>query len=557
MSRDTSWDYLIVTASNDAQAAAYEAQIRLRHSLGLLPQVRRALVSADPGGQRIGSGGATLLAIAKVLETEREQGEASPELALRKLRILIVHAGGDSMRLPAYGPCGKIFLPLPGPGDSPVPLTLFDRLVPAFLRLREGAPGLGQIVVAAGDALMDWDVSGLELSRPGITFLGCRATPEEASRHGVFCLGEDSEIVWYLQKPSIAEQERAGALTPSGEAVLDIGVLSMDASSACVLLDVFYQGGEGAISEWIAHGGLDLYREICCALGTRATVEHYVTSARAGGSTWPEEKLAAFYPGLHRLASCAHVLPYCRFLHFGSSRQLAPSGLALLERDHGTRPAGSSVLVNNVVAESGSVTSPDSWVEGCRISAPLELSGANVVVGLDIEEPLSLPSEACLEVVDGVDRSGRKVAFTRIYGVRDTFKDPISKGGTFCGRPILDWIAAAGVDPNEVWPDAQDPSQRTLWKARVFPAEASRGAFRRWLWMWNPAEATGDQKRAYAAADRYSAAEIALLTDQHAFRWRRLENWAGQAPGAASGPAAERSSWVARVLAAAGAGRDP
>jgi hypothetical protein len=39
-SKPDSWDYLIVTASNARQARAYEAQLRLRRELGLLPQVR-------------------------------------------------------------------------------------------------------------------------------------------------------------------------------------------------------------------------------------------------------------------------------------------------------------------------------------------------------------------------------------------------------------------------------------------------------------------------------------------------------------------------------------
>ena len=34
------WDYLIVTASNDAQAAAYERQLALRRELGMLAGVR-------------------------------------------------------------------------------------------------------------------------------------------------------------------------------------------------------------------------------------------------------------------------------------------------------------------------------------------------------------------------------------------------------------------------------------------------------------------------------------------------------------------------------------
>ena len=51
-----SWDYLIVTASNEAQAKAYESQLALRGQLGLLSHVEEALVVADPGGKRIGSG---------------------------------------------------------------------------------------------------------------------------------------------------------------------------------------------------------------------------------------------------------------------------------------------------------------------------------------------------------------------------------------------------------------------------------------------------------------------------------------------------------------------
>jgi fucokinase len=544
VSRETGWDYLIVTASNDLQARAYEAQMRLRQNLGLLQQVRRALVVPDREGKRIGSGGATVGAIARVLEIERERGAEAPEQILRNLRAMIVHAGGDSMRLPAYGPCGKIFVPLPGPCHGPLPPALFDRLVPALLDLPGGEPGHGQIVVAAGDALMHWDISGLQFGHRGITMLGCRATPEDASRHGVFCIGEDSSMSRYLQKPSRAELERAGAVGPAGEAVLDIAVMSMDAAAAAVLLRVLGDGDAAAVREWVAHGGLDLYREICCALGSSATFEHYLASARAGGSTWPEGKLARLYPGIHGIPSHAHVLPYCRFLHFGSTRQLAPSGLAVLEQDRESLPADSLVLVNNVITKAGSAAGSGSWVEGCRISAPLELAGNNVVVGVDVDAPLSLPPEACLEVVAGRDRWGKAVWFARIYGVRDTFKDSVTQGGLFCGQPLLEWISTVGADSSEVWRDTANSSQRTLWNARVFPAEATPGGFRRWLWMYQPGKATSEEKREFIAADRYSAAEIALLTDQRAFHFRRLENWARE-------PDPAKASGTVRVLAEA------
>ena len=120
------WDYLIVTASNDAQASAYEAQLSVRRKLGLLTGIREALVVPDPGGKRVGSGGSTVHCLKRVLA--RETGGLKPapasEEVFRRLRILIIHAGGDSKRLPAYGPCGKISVPVPGEpitkGSSPL-----------------------------------------------------------------------------------------------------------------------------------------------------------------------------------------------------------------------------------------------------------------------------------------------------------------------------------------------------------------------------------------------------------------------------------------------------
>jgi hypothetical protein len=54
------WEVCILTASDERQAAMYRGQIEWRQVSGLLPRHTRFLVVADPGGQRIGSGGATL-----------------------------------------------------------------------------------------------------------------------------------------------------------------------------------------------------------------------------------------------------------------------------------------------------------------------------------------------------------------------------------------------------------------------------------------------------------------------------------------------------------------
>src|SRR5690242_19724314 len=54
------WDVCILTASDERQAAMYRRQLEIRRESHQLPLRTRYLVVADPGGQRIGSGAATL-----------------------------------------------------------------------------------------------------------------------------------------------------------------------------------------------------------------------------------------------------------------------------------------------------------------------------------------------------------------------------------------------------------------------------------------------------------------------------------------------------------------
>ncbi len=59
LERGKSWDYIVLTASNEAQAAGYRQEIELRKINGYLAQDCEYIVLADPDGKRVGSGGAT------------------------------------------------------------------------------------------------------------------------------------------------------------------------------------------------------------------------------------------------------------------------------------------------------------------------------------------------------------------------------------------------------------------------------------------------------------------------------------------------------------------
>lgn len=555
MSTQTDWDYLIVTASNYAQGAAYRAQLARRQHSPVLSQVREVMVLSDPDGRRVGSGGSTIYCLLTVVQNElARQKQGVTDMAqvreiLRRLRILIVHAGGDSRRLPAYGPCGKIFIPLPGGEAAGEAITLFDRLVPAFLNLPPGRDGEGQVVIAAGDALILFDASNVSLALPGMTALTCPATPEHASKHGVFCPDARRDVRLYLQKPSPEQQKKFGAVSAQGQTLLDIGIMSFDSAMALAMfqafgIDVNPQGKlEWAVplKEAVFKRGIDFYREICCALGTESTAVHHFQQAKAAGASWPEADLGKVFTALAKIPFHLQTIPECRFLHFGTTKQLIQSGHELMECD-GKGQGGGVLSLSNQISGAGVIQGGASWVEGCRLSAPLKLAGQNVVVGLSVSKPLSLPAGACVDVLKGQlpqentgtsrprpnEKAGtgsprpNEVWFIRCYGIGDTFKDSVEKGASFCGRKLLDWLREVGLGGEDVWDAGVPPEQRSLWNARVFPAAKENEAYHNWLWMFEPETATKEQKVAFMKAERYSAAEIAVVADQEAFfEWRR------------------------------------
>lgn len=139
------WDYVILTASNAQQAAGFSAQIELRRQAGFLPPRTHFAVLPDPEGQRVGSGGATLGVLRYIVE---QTGRAS----FSGLRILVIHSGGDSKRVPQYSALGKLFSPVPHELQDGRVSTLFDEFmigvagVPS--RIREG------MLLLSGDVLL-------------------------------------------------------------------------------------------------------------------------------------------------------------------------------------------------------------------------------------------------------------------------------------------------------------------------------------------------------------------------------------------------------------------
>ena len=83
---------------------------------------------------------------------ERSKDEVSTLMLnfLAKKHILLLHAGGDSKRVPWANPMGKVFLPLPylaaEDPDGPVPL-LFDHILAISSCARQAFKNEGCLLV--------------------------------------------------------------------------------------------------------------------------------------------------------------------------------------------------------------------------------------------------------------------------------------------------------------------------------------------------------------------------------------------------------------------------
>ena len=531
------WDYLVVTAANEGQAGAYKEQLELRRDLGLISQVGKILVVPDPDGRRIGSGGSTILCLLEIISRElrgHKEDSASPvswQRALSRVRVLIVHAGGDARRLPVYSPCGKIFIPVPGESDSTLGLTLLDRQLPRYLSLPAAPEKTGQVIVTSGDVFLDFDSSRLRFDRLGITAVGCLADPKLASAHGVFCPAPDGGVKKFLQKPSIEDQDKQGAIDRHGRSVLDIGIMSLDSAAAIRLIAACHpKRGRGGRLAWsgragrlVQERGLDFYREICCALGRDTDLRSYIEEVRRTGSPLSSAELKVLYDTFSPIPFFVETVPACIFLHFGTLRQLMESGADLISLDKGTSNAHAPIILNSEVGPGGAVIGKDAWVEGCRVHAALSLGGENVVAGINIDRRLALPQRACLDVLEGEEAGGKKAWFVRCYDVDDQFHLSKGRGGRLNGLPLEEWLEVMDAEEDEIWDRRLSPGERTAWKGRFFPVLDNPSQVSAWLWLFDLTAATELQKSVWRESRRLSLADMARLASQAAFHSRRLD----------------------------------
>lgn len=413
------WDYVILTASNQAQAEAYREQIGLRLDAGKLAGATHYAVLPDPDGKRVGSGGATLNAMRYIRE---HSGRAS----FRGLRCLIIHSGGDSKRVPQYSACGKLFSPVPRVLPDGRRSTLFDELIISMTsvpgRIADG------MMVCSGDVLLLFNVQQLDFYSRGAVALSMKESAQTGKDHGVFSRDENGNVGRFLHKQSVSTLEAAGAVDELGNVHIDTGAVIFDSN----VLDALYrlidtdEKFRRCVNDRVR---LSFYGDFLYPLASGSTLDQYYLEQPEGEFS---DALTECRKAIWKLLSEFRMKLICfspsSFIHFGTTREL----LQLVSRDIDTYCyLGWTALVNtnasaqNIAASNSYISSNDahigagSYIEDSVVHHGTKIGDGCVVSGVVLGGD-SVPSGA---VLHGLRlKSGKYVA--RMYGVDDNPKQP-------------------------------------------------------------------------------------------------------------------------------------
>lgn len=305
------WDHVILTASNESQARAYQAQIDYRLSLAKLPSKTRYAVIPDRDNKRVGSGGATLGVIKYVFEQEHK---------LDGIKILVIHSGGDSKRVPQYSACGKLFSPVPRILPDGRRSTLFDEFIIGMsgvaTRLSEG------MLVCSGDVLLLFNPLQIDFYGKGAAALSMKESVETGKDHGVYLKGVTNNVARFLHKQTIETLDALGAVDERGNVDIDTGAVILDANIlgslyALINTDAKYNA---LVND---RARLSFYADFLYPLAEDSTLEAFYKEKPEGDFT---DELRAgrglLWNALHQYSMKLIRLSPASFIHFGTSGEL-------------------------------------------------------------------------------------------------------------------------------------------------------------------------------------------------------------------------------------------
>ena len=473
------WDYIILTASNEDQARNYRRQLQSRVNSGMLPKNCKYKVLPDPDGKRVGSGGATFHVLAYLAKEAEKEGKKGADI-FRGKRILVIHSGGDSKRVPQYSCCGKLFSPVPRQLPNHKTSTLFDEFIittsAVASRFSEG------MLVLSGDVLLLYHPLQIDVQNYGATAISIKEDVETGKNHGVFLSSAEGFVDRFLHKQSVENLRRLGAVNENNCVNLDTGAVLLNTSLMNSIYSLISTDGVLDLTKFDEFvnekARISFYGDFLYPLAQKATLEEYYKEAPEGSMC--EELLSCrkkIWDAISEYQMKVVCLSPAEFIHFGTTHELKKlmcedvddyiylnwKRLVCTNLDEKKKPinfACNTVYINgeNVQIESG------CYVENCELSKDTYICSGSVVSGMHLKNVV-VPGDV---VLHGVKLNSQKFV-CRIYGTKDNPKDFYApkqgKDITFCQESMEEIIKCMGITMEELW-QGQEPY---LWFANLYP----------------------------------------------------------------------------------------
>lgn len=512
------WDYIVLTASNEEQANAFRSQITYRQNKNVLPCKTKYLVLPDPDGKRVGSGGATLQVLQKLAEQEDIAGD------FHNKRILVIHSGGDSKRVPQYSVCGKLFSPVPRELPDGRASTLFDEFLIGMAgvpsRFREG------MLVLSGDVLLLFNPLQIDAQFHGAAAISMKSPVDVGKDHGVFLNNGKDYVKKFLHKQSIETLEKLGAVNTHGNVDLDTGAVLFDVNLMNALLSLVQTDGKIDAEKYARFvnekSRISLYGDFLYPLAEDSTLEQYYKEQPEG--TFCEELTECrtrIWEVLHSFEMKLICLSPAEFIHFGTTRELLalltdeiadyeyldwkPMVFTNYKSEKKVQAAVHNALIEETVQLTDKCYVENSWLRGNTV-----LEKDCVISQLELKD-VTVPSM----VLHGVAlkrENGEKRYIVRAYGIKDNPKKTLEERGSFLAGDLQSFINLNNLKTEDIW-ESEDHS---LWKAKLYPVTDSQKKGVSWALLLHrmSSEKADEVKVAeWKALKRYSLEESFQMAD--------------------------------------------
>ena len=450
-------------------------------------------VDSDPKEKHVGSGGGTAHILSRCHVSESNEMFSQ---WLNKEDKIIIHGGGQSRRLPAYAPVGKVLTPLPvfrWSRGQRLHQKLMDLQLSFLTKILQKSPSHLNTLIASGDVLLLNEAILPKIPNADIVCVGLWTEPSQAKNHGVFFLERKNtdRLAFMLLKP---DDEKIKELMKDYDFLIDVGVWLLSERAVNTLMK---KSGWNEQNQKFINGTsdfMDLYGDFGLKMGTQ-----------------PAEK----DQDINELDVAVLVLNEGEFYHFGKSRELIDSCVMLQNRildqreiwHRRIKPHPSIFTLNAVTNITFHNGHRNIWIENAYIGQNWNLHKDHVITGIPENNwNLDLPSGICLDVIP----VQKDKYCLRPYGYSDNFKGNVLNPGTqWMGQPLTDWFKQRELNNDQILTGEED-----IQDAKLFPVLDQSALTEDFIhWMIKGDADNPGQSEKYSKAPKLSASDIHSGTD--------------------------------------------